>query len=148
MDELKTISELEKNLNHIGKTINQLGDAINQLGESQSLLVLPIFGEEKVGDREANSGKEKASESYISLIDEAEAKLREAKNHTRCGKCHKDIDDILYSLKSKKQGLIDENLIIDIMEEKGMKSWIDLDETTKKEIKKEVERRKNAKRRT
>jgi hypothetical protein len=56
--------------------------------------------------------------------------LKQAREKTKCGKCQRDIDNLFI-----------QNEIYKIMEERGLKSWMDLDEKTKEEIKAEAERR-------
>jgi hypothetical protein len=67
---------------------------------------------------------EKEEEDFYSL-------LRRAREKTKCGKCQRDIDNLFI-----------QNEIYRIMEERGYKSWLDLDEKTKEDIKKEAERRR------
>ena len=138
MNLLELFVSIERAINTSTSRLNRIGDEINQMGNSPLLDSLP-FG----GGRSEESA-ERQTEAYISLMDEAERKIREAMDSTKCGVCRRDINDVLNVLSVKREKLLDNSIIIRIMEERGLKSWGDLNEATKKEIREEVERRKNA----
>jgi hypothetical protein len=135
---ISDIEEAWNKISDIEESLNQFGDFLNRLGRMK----LPSDVERIIKEKE-EKGVEKQPKNYISLVKEAESKLKEAKEITKCSKCQIDIDEILNSFSKKKKDLLDNELRFKIMEERGVKSWMDLDEETKREINEEVERRKS-----
>ena len=141
MDFLKPFLDLEKELNRAGKTINQLGKSINRLGNSTSLFELPIF-EEKKGEecKEPSLTIKNKEQKYISALSKVEEALRDARQNTECEQCIKSLDTIIKMFSSKKINLIENNKKRALMKKKGYKSWSELDEKTKEEVKREAEK--------
>ena len=93
--------------------------------------------------RHISHGKSEDLKVFTKELDkyifEAKIALEKAKASTKCSYCVKSIEIIEEIIE---EDILRKSKIMDIMEERELKSWMDLDDKTKEEIKKEVEKRR------
>ena len=91
----------------------------------------------------ASKGGESActKDAFQEHLWRVEEELQKAREATKCRKCIADVDSIIKTLAEKRKEWEVNNKIIDILEERGLDSWLKLDEKMKKEIIEEAKNR-------